>query len=167
MDLLRSWKRCVLWPRRLSSDVSLHHCPPAPPHFLHLSPTCSPFMLLCTVVFPTNPPPCSATTSSTSSPCTAWTGIRLRTCWLPLLWVRVIQCSGCYKPAQCHTHTCPHLYLSSVLGTKCAGTPGWSLRYLQTPVPHPPPFTPGPHQDHVGQTNPLTCLWFSSVWLAV
>lgn len=40
-----------------------------------------------------------------SPPCAAWGRVRVRTCRLPLFWVRAIQFSGCCKPAQCPT-TC-------------------------------------------------------------
>lgn len=65
-----------------------------PPWFL-----CHPVTLFRTVMCPPSylpfqpkPPP--------SSPCTAWGRVRVRTCRLPLIWVGVIQFSGCYKPAQ-------------------------------------------------------------------
>lgn len=64
-------------------------------------PLCHPVTLFCTVVCPTYPPPCPATSTPLPPPCTAWS--RVRTCRLPLFWVSVIQFSGRYKPVQCHT----------------------------------------------------------------
>lgn len=70
---------------------------------------------LCHVVLhcytPNHPHPCPATfpttTTTPAPPCTAWGGVRVRTCRLPLIWVTVIQFSGCYKPARIPTPPSP------------------------------------------------------------
>lgn len=56
---------------------------------------------------PTFLPPFPAKTTTPLPPCTAWGRVRVRTCRLPLIWVIVIQFSGCYKPAQCPTTPFP------------------------------------------------------------
>ncbi len=72
----------------LSPCHVIPHCKVPPPPHIH--------------PHPPPPPP---------SPCTAWG--RVRTCRLPLIWVRAIQFSGRYKPAMTHaplhplTLTCP------------------------------------------------------------
>lgn len=75
--------------------------------FSTMVPLCHPVTLFCTVACSTYPPPCPATSipshPSPPPPCTAWGGVRVRTCRLPLIWVSAIQFSGRCKPAQYHT----------------------------------------------------------------
>lgn len=71
-------------------------------------------------------------------PCTAWG--RVRTCRLPLIWVGVIQLSGCYKPAQCHTPPPPAILHPS--WTQVVGTCRQPHMLLKVPAQTPLPLVP-------------------------
>lgn len=74
------------------------------PHFLHHGPTLSSRHV---ILHSTYPPTCPATSTSPlppPPPCTAWGGVGVRTCRLPLIWVSTIQFSGCCKPGNVTLH---------------------------------------------------------------
>lgn len=67
-------------------------------------------------------------------------GVGVRTCRLPLIWVNVIQFSGCYKPAQCPTPPPTTLPLSLTFPghTMCRQPPRGSKGTSTHPTPPVP-----------------------------